>query len=58
LTAAITAGLKSAARPACYWFTYVDDATSRLMQLHFVRSESTFTYFKATRDYLKQYGKP
>lgn len=28
------------------------------MQLHFVKSESTFTYFDATRGYLEQHGKP
>jgi hypothetical protein len=36
----------------------VDDATSRLMQLHFVRHESTFTYFQSTRVYPELYGKP
>lgn len=40
--------------PACTLLVYVDDATSRLMQLHFVKSESTFTYFEATRGH----GKP
>ena len=30
--------------PACTALVYVDDATSRLMQLRFVKSESTFTY--------------
>ncbi|MCP2234115.1 hypothetical protein J2Y91_004552 [Erwinia aphidicola] len=44
--------------PACTLLVYVDDATSRLMQLHFVKSESTFTYFDATRGYLEQHGKP
>ncbi|SBN02577.1 hypothetical protein SB00094_00066 [Klebsiella variicola subsp. tropica] len=28
------------------------------MQLRFVKSESTFTYFEATRGYLKKHGKP
>ena len=28
------------------------------MQLLFVSSESTFTYFEATRGYLERYGKP
>jgi hypothetical protein len=37
---------------------YTDDATSRLMYLHFTYSESTFSYFKATRAYLERYGKP
>lgn len=31
--------------PKCTALVYVDDATSRLMQLLFVKSESTFTYF-------------
>ena len=44
--------------PACTALVYVDDATSRLMQLRFVKSESTFTYFEATRGYLERYGKP
>ncbi|AWF55495.1 putative transposase [Klebsiella michiganensis] len=29
--------------PACTALVYVDDATSSLMQLRFVKSESTFT---------------
>ncbi len=29
--------------------------TMRLIQLHFVKSESTFTYFEATRGYLEKY---
>ena len=33
-------------------------ATSRLMHLQFVESESTFDYFKATRAYLERHGKP
>lgn len=44
--------------PACTLLVYVDDETSRLMQLLFVSSESTFTYFEATRDYLEKHGKP
>jgi hypothetical protein len=37
---------------------FVDDATSRLMVLRFVASESAFDYFRATRDYLQRHGKP
>ena len=45
---------------------YVDDATSRLMHLKFVETESTpvqargrlFDYFQATREYLEAHGKP
>ena len=44
--------------PACTALVYVDDATSRLMQLHFVKSESTFTYSEATRGYLEKHVKP
>ena len=43
---------------ACSLLVYVDDATSQLLQLHFTRSESTFSYFKATRAYIEQHGKP
>lgn len=42
----------------CSALVYVDDATSRLMHLLFVKSESTFTYFEATRGYIEKYGKP
>ncbi|MBM7189923.1 ISNCY family transposase [Citrobacter freundii] len=44
--------------PKCTALVYVDDATSRLMQLLFVKSESTFTYFEATRGYIEKHGKP
>ncbi|SPS03037.1 ISNCY family transposase [Cupriavidus taiwanensis] len=44
--------------PACTLLVYVDDATSRLMQLLFVPSESTPAYFTATRAYVERHGKP
>ncbi|WP_404822496.1 ISNCY family transposase [Noviherbaspirillum aerium] len=44
--------------PACTLLVYIDDATSRLMYLHFTYSESTFSYFEATRAYLERHGKP
>jgi transposase len=44
--------------PACTLLVYVDDATSRLMALHFTASESTFSYFEATRAYIERHGKP
>lgn len=37
---------------------FVDDATGKLMQLRFVRSESAFTYFEALAFYLKHHGAP
>ena len=44
--------------PRCTLLAYIDDATSRLMHLQFVESESTFDYFAATRTYLERHGKP
>jgi transposase len=44
--------------PACTLLVYVDDATSRLMALHFAATESTFSYFEATRTYIERHGKP
>lgn len=42
----------------CTLLVFVDDATSRLMHLKFVPSESAFAYFQATREYLERHGKP
>jgi hypothetical protein len=42
----------------CTLLAFVDDATSRLMRLRFVASESAFDYFRATQDYLETHGKP
>jgi transposase len=44
--------------PACTLLVHIDDATSRLMHLHFTYSESTFSYFEPTRHYLELHGKP
>ena len=44
--------------PQCTLLVYIDDATSRLMHLQFVETESTFDYFKATQAYLERHGKP
>jgi hypothetical protein len=44
--------------PPCTLLAFVDDATSRLMQLRFVTAESAFDYFRATRAYLEAHGKP
>ncbi|VVP45426.1 ISNCY family transposase ISBcen27 [Pseudomonas fluorescens] len=44
--------------PACTLLVYIDDATSQLMHLHFTESESTFSYFTATRANLQRHGKP
>jgi hypothetical protein len=44
--------------PRCSLLVYVDDATGRLMELRFVRSESAFDYFDSTRSYLARHGRP
>ncbi len=42
----------------CTLLVFIDDATSRLMQLRFVPSESTESYFAALRGYLDAHGCP
>ena len=42
----------------CTLLVFIDDATSRLMQLRFVPSESTESYFEALRGYLDSHGCP
>lgn len=44
--------------PVCSLLVFVDDATGKLMQLRFVRSESAFSYFEALALYLKDHGAP
>jgi len=44
--------------PACTLLVFIDDATGRLMALHFTQTESTFSYFEATLTYLERHGKP
>ena len=42
----------------CTLLVFIDDATSTLMELWFVESESTFTYFDALESYLLKHGRP
>jgi transposase len=42
----------------CTLLVFIDDATSRLMRLRFVPSESTDSYFEALRGYLDAHGCP
>ena len=44
--------------PACTLLVFIDDATSTLMHLEFVASESTFSYFGALERYLQAHGRP
>jgi hypothetical protein len=42
----------------CSLLVFIDDATGKLMQLRFVRSESAFSYFEALERYLQEHGAP
>ena len=42
----------------CTLLVFIDDATSTLMELRFVKSESTFSYFEALEGYLHKHGRP
>jgi transposase len=42
----------------CTLLVFIDDATSKLMELRFVPSESTFSYFAALEGYLTTHGRP
>lgn len=39
----------------CSLLVFIDDATGKLMQLRFVRSESAFSYFEALELYFKNH---
>ena len=44
--------------PACSLLVFIDDATGKLGQLLFVKSESFFSYSQAAGAYFERYGKP
>lgn len=44
--------------PECCLIVVIDDATSRLMWLQFVKWESCFGYFQAIKGYIRKHGKP
>jgi transposase len=44
--------------PPCTLLVFIDDATGRLMELRFVCSESTASYFEALQAYLERHGCP
>ena len=43
--------------PRCTLLAYIDDATSAILHLRFVKSESTGAYFAATREYPGKHGR-
>ena len=44
--------------PAYTLLVFIDDATGKLGELKFVKSESFFSYAAATRAYIERHGKP
>ena len=44
--------------PRCTLIVFIDDATSRLVALRFVPSESAFAYFETLKSYLTSHGRP
>jgi transposase len=45
-------------REPCSLLVFIDDATGKILQLHFEENETTKGYFYATRSYIKRYGLP
>ncbi|MCH7534673.1 MAG: ISNCY family transposase [Bacteroidetes bacterium] len=45
-------------REKCCLLVFIDDAAGKILQLRFEETETTAGYFKATHDYIKQYGLP
>jgi hypothetical protein len=44
--------------PKCTLLVFIDDATSRLVALRFVKAESTDAYFTLANEYFRRYGLP
>lgn len=44
--------------PACTLLVFIDDASGKLGELRFVKSESFFSYAAASRAYIEHHGKP
>lgn len=44
--------------PRCTLLVFIDDATSETLHLKFVKSENTFDYLEATREYIEKHGRP
>jgi transposase len=44
--------------PRCTLIVFIDDATSRLVALRFVPSESALAYFETLKSYLTRHGRP
>lgn len=44
--------------PKCCLLVFIDDATSKVVELRFCPAESTLDYMHSTKRYLQSYGKP
>jgi transposase len=44
--------------PRCTLIVFIDDASSRLLGLRFVPTETTWAYFDVARESIQRYGKP
>ena len=44
--------------PRCCLIAFIDDATSQIMALKFVGSETTNNYFQVLKEYMLRYGRP
>jgi transposase len=44
--------------PKCCLYVLIDDATSRLVGLHFEKGETTLGYFNVVKGYIERYGVP
>lgn len=44
--------------PHCTLLVFIDDATSKILWLEFVKSESLVGIMKATKNYVEKYGRP
>lgn len=42
----------------CCLIVFIDDATSKLVGMHFTTAESTQAYFECTKKYIKKHGRP
>ena len=42
----------------CTLLTFIDNATSKIMHLKFVKSENLFDYIQATREYIELHERP
>ena len=45
-------------RKPCSLLAFIDDATSRIMHLKFVESETTIAYFDSIKEYIQKHGRP